>query len=92
MKTLAYENNIERLKAKFRTFSNVARYMRMDVRHFRYQRCNPNKFGMHRVSQATKILRLRTLLTVLCEEYGITRDTMAEAMRKADARIMSGKS
>lgn len=92
MKTLAYEKNIERLKARFRTFSNVARYMRMDIRHFRYQRRTPNKFGMHRVSQAIKILRLRTLLNVLCEEYGITRKTMADAMRKADARIMSGKS
>ncbi|SIN72474.1 hypothetical protein SAMN02745161_0355 [Halodesulfovibrio marinisediminis DSM 17456] len=92
MKTLAYEKNIERLKAKYRTFSNVARYMRMDVRHFRYQRRTPNKFGLHRVSQATKIMRLRMLLNVLCEEYGISRDTMAEAMRKADARIMSGKS
>ncbi|WP_139296717.1 hypothetical protein [Halodesulfovibrio marinisediminis] len=66
--------------------------MRMDVRHFRYQRRTPNKFGLHRVSQATKIMRLRMLLNVLCEEYGISRDTMAEAMRKADARIMSGKS
>lgn len=92
MKTLAYEKNIERLKAKYRTFSNVARYLRMDVRHFRYQRRTPNKFGMHRVSQATKIMRLRMLLTVLCEEYDVSRDTMAEAMRKADARIMSGKS
>lgn len=92
MKTLAYEKNIERLKAKYRTFSNVARYLRMDVRHFRYQRRTPNKFGMHRVSQATKIMRLRMLLTVLCEEYDVSRDTMAEAMRKADARIVSGKS
>ncbi|WP_154653453.1 hypothetical protein [Halodesulfovibrio aestuarii] len=66
--------------------------MRMDVRHFRYQRSTPNKFGLHRVSQATKIMRLRMLLNVLCEEYGISRGTMAEAMRKADARIMSGKS
>lgn len=71
----------------FGTYSHVARYMRMDVRHFRLQRRTPNKFGMHRVAQATKILRLRMLLRVLREDYGVSCSVMAKAIRKADARI-----
>ncbi|MCT4627512.1 hypothetical protein [Halodesulfovibrio sp.] len=47
---------------------------------------------MHRVSQATKIMRLRMLLTVLSEEHGVSRKTMAAALREADTRIISGKS
>lgn len=92
MKTLAYENNIARLKAKFRTFSNVARYLRMDPRHFRFQQANPNKFATYKVAQAVKIMRLRMLLKVLREEHGVPHKTMVKAMRTADARIMSGKS